>query len=176
MTKTFLRHNILLHSCWIIVLWIIMLKMLQTLIIFFTISWVCITGSYTLTLMCSYNMWEELLKWKYYSFMAQLQGSLNWLATMIVVSTQGGSVLFLLNGIGNRYMFVYCLQAWNTPIWLNETWETAQGCASAVVCIYRWRTIMHRAKLLLIQRTVKLVTLMGQPLHGQTATYSCDKG
>ena len=35
---------------------------------------------------------------------------------------------------------------------------------------------MHRAKLLLIQRTVKLVTLMGQPLHGQTATYSCDKG
>jgi len=35
---------------------------------------------------------------------------------------------------------------------------------------------MHRAKLLLIQRMVKLVTLMGQPLHGQTATYSCDKG
>jgi len=30
---------------------------------------------------------------------------------MIVVSTQGGSVLFLLNGIDNRYMFVYCLQA-----------------------------------------------------------------
>ena len=91
------------------------------------------TGSRTLILRCTTCGKNSSFKMKR---LLQFHGSVSGL--LCVINSRRVCAFFFQmkhNGIDNWYMFVNCLHARYTLIRLNKTWETAQGCTSAVVCI-----------------------------------------